>query len=217
MMKKTLACLLAALLTLACFAPAVFAEGGYTKSHSVTLENGTSSKVYLVELTEDNLKDAIADPSRYLTNNYYIPDGGTAVIALSARGKYIFDTTSRVKVYPSSINVDIINGEEYEGSPYGDILNLTVLCDDEGQPINALGEKLEVTEVDKQGYDRWEGPDKQDLVYVGTFANVTEDIVVKVYNVEMESIGNVRDFLFSMFKFFENLIRWFFALTPFKN
>ncbi len=51
---------------------------------------------------------------------------------------------------------------------------------------------------------------------MGTFANVSEDIVVKVYNVSDESIGNVKDFLFSMFKFFENLIRWFFALTPFK-
>ena len=216
-MKKTISCVLAVLLALACFAPAVCAEGSYTKSHSVTLERGTASKAALVELTEENLKDAIADPSHYLTNNYYVPDGGTAVIAIGAKGKYVFDSTSRVKVYPSSINVDIINGEEYEDSSYGEILNLTVLCNDEGQPINELGEELNVTEVDKQGYDRWEGPDKPYLIYVGTFPNVTEDIVVKVYNVEMESIGNVRDFLFSMFKFFENLIRWFFALTPFKN
>lgn len=216
-MKKSLSCLLALLLAFACFAPAVFAEGGYTKSHSVTLERVTAAKADLVELTEDNLKDAIADPSQYLTRNYYVPDGDTAVIALRARSGYVFDSTSRVKVYPSSINVDIINGEEYEGSAYGTILNLTVLCDDEGQPIDEFGNKLNVTEVDKQGYDRWEGSDKKNLIYVGTFANTSEDLVVKVYNVEQETIGSVRDFLFSMFKFFENLIRWFFALTPFKN
>ena len=38
-----------------------------------------------------------------------------------------------------------------------------------------------------------------------------------VHNVDMDSLGNVWDFLLSMFKFFENLIRWFFALTPFKQ
>ena len=216
-MKKVLSCLLACVLALMCLAPIAFAEGSYTKTHVVKLEDVTSAKVELVDLTEENLKDAIADPSGYLTNGFYVADGATAVIALRAVGSYVLDSTSRVKVYPTSMNVDIITGEEYENSAYGTILNLTVLCDDEGQPINELGEKLDVQEVDKQGYNRWEGADKQELIYIGTFANVTEDIVVKVYNVDKDSIGNIRDFLFSMFKFFENLIRWFFALTPFKN
>ena len=115
------------------------------------------------------------------------------------------------------MNADIISGVEYENSNYGTILNMTVLTNDEGHPIDEYGNELAVQEVDKQGYDRWEGVDKKNLIYVGTFANVTEDIVVKVYNVSDDSIGNVKDFLFSMFKFFENLIRWFFALTPFKQ
>lgn len=216
-MKKTLACLLAVLMTLLCLAPVAFAQDAYTATHCVTLESATAATVDLVELTEDNLKNAIADPSGYITNGYYVPDGGTAVIALRAASGNVFDSTCRVKVYPSSLNTDIITGVEYENSAYGTILNMTVLCDDEGQPINELGEKLDVKEVDKQGYDRWEGSGKRDLIYVGTFANVKEDIVVKVYNVTSDSIGNVRDFLFSMFKFFENLIRWFFALTPFKQ
>ena len=215
-MKKTLSCLLAVLMALMCFAPAVFAADAYTAARCVTLENVSATKVELVELTEDNLKDAIADPSGYVTNGYYVPDGGTAVIALRTVSSYTFDTTSRVKVYPSSMNVDIITGEEYENSAYGAILNMTVLCNDEGQPIDEYGNELRVQEVDKQGYDRWEGADKKYLIYVGTFANVTEDIIVKIYNVQDENIGGVMDFLLSMFKFFENLIRWFFALTPFK-
>ena len=216
-MKKTLACLLAAVMTLMCLAPIAFAEDAYTTSHCVKLENVTAAKVELVDLKEEYLQDAIADPSAYATNGFYVPDGETAVIALRTVSSYVFDATSRVKVYPASMNVDIISGTEYENSSYGAILNLTVLCDDEGQPIDEYGNKLDVTEVDKQGYDRWEGSDKKNLIYVGTFANTSEDLVVKVYNVEQETIGSVRDFLFSMFKFFENLIRWFFALTPFKN
>ncbi len=216
-MKKTLACLLAAVLALTCLLPIAFAEDAYTITHCVTLESVTAAKVELVDLTEDNLKDAIADPSGYITNNFYVPQGSTAVIALRAISSYVFDSTSRVKVYPTSMNADIITGVEYENSAYGTILNMTVLCDDEGQPIDEFGNKLDVQEVDKQGYRRWEGSDKKNLIYVGTFADVTEDIVVKVYNVSDDSIGNVKDFLLSMFTFFENLIRWFFALTPFKN
>ena len=216
-MKKALSCLLAFLLAFACLTVVASAEGGYTKAHSVTLESTTAARVDLVELTAENLSGAIASPEKYVTNNYYIADGGTAVIALRGHSTNIFDVSTRVKVYPSSMNADIINGEEYENSPYGDILNMTVLCDDEGQPIDEYGNKLDVIEVDKQGYDRWEGSGKKDLIYVGTFSNVTEDIIVKVYNVYSDSVGNVWDFLFSMFKFFENLIRWFFALTPFKQ
>ena len=216
-MKKTLSCLLAVLLALACFAPAVFAEGSYTKAHSVTLESVSGSKTELVELTEENLKDAIADPSGYLTNGYYVGDGETAVIALRARSGYTFDITTRVKVYPSTVNTDIITGKEYENSAYGSILSMTVLCDDEGQPIDEFGNKLDVVEVDKQGYDRWEGSDKKNLIFVGTFADTKEDLVVKVYNADMDSLGDIWDFLLSMFKFFENIIRWFFALTPFKQ
>ena len=216
-MKKILACLLAVVMALTCLMTFAFAEDSYTSSHCVTLESVTAVKVELVDLTEENLKDAVSDPSGYLTNGYYVPHGGTAVIALRAAGSYLFDVTSRVKVYPASMNADIIKGKEYENSAYGTILNLTVLCDDEGQPIDEAGNKLDVREVDKQGYDRWEGADKEELIYVGSFANVTEDIVVKVYNVSDEAIGGVKDFLFSMFKFFENLIRWFFALSPFKG
>ena len=216
-MKKTISCLLAVLLTLACLAPAAFAEGSYTKSHSVTLESVSASKAELVELTEENLKDAVADPSGLLTNGYYVADGSVAVIALRARSGYTFDITTRVKVYPSTINTDIITGKEYENSSYGTILSMTVLCDDEGQPIDEFGNKLDVKEVDKQGYDRWEGADKKNLIFVGTFADTAEDLVVKVYNADMDSLGDIWDFLLSMFKFFENLIRWFFALTPFKQ
>ncbi|MBQ6067764.1 MAG: hypothetical protein IJK89_13210 [Clostridia bacterium] len=216
-MKKILSVVLAAVLALACLHVIVFAEDGYTKACSVSLENVTSAKVELVELTADNLKDAIAEPDKYVTRQYYVPEGETAVIALRTISTYIFDSTCRVKVYPSSMNADIISGVEYENSNYGTILNMTVLTNDEGHPIDEYGNELAVQEVDKQGYDRWEGVDKKNLIYVGTFANVTEDIVVKVYNVSDDSIGNVKDFLFSMFKFFENLIRWFFALTPFKQ
>ncbi len=215
-MKKILSVVLAALLVFACLHVAVFAEDGYTKACTVSLEKVTASKVALVELTEENLKDAIAEPAKYVTNNYYVQEGATAVIALRTISSYIFDSTCRVKVYPTSMNADIINGVEYENSNYGTILNMSVLMNDAGQPIDEYGNELAVTEVDKQGFDRWEGADKKNLIYVGTFANVSEDIVVKVYNVSDESIGNVKDFLFSMFKFFENLIRWFFALTPFK-
>lgn len=215
-MKKILSVVLAAVLAFACLHVVVFAEGGYTRAYSVSLESVTSSKVQLVDLTEDNLKDAIADPTKYLTRGFYIPEGETAVIALRTVSSYIFDSTCRVKIYPTSMNTDIISGVEYENSNYGTILNMTVLTNDAGQPIDEYGNELAVTEVDKQGYDRWEGADKKNLIYVGTFSNVTEDIVVKVYNVSDDSIGNVKDFLFSMFKFFENLIRWFFALTPFK-
>ena len=56
-----------------------------------------------------------------------------------------------------------------------------------------------------------------ELVTFCDFADTTEDLVVKVYNADMDSLGNVWDFLLSMFKFFENIIRWFFALTPFKQ
>ena len=216
-MKKSISCLLAVLLALACLTPAAFAADGYTKSHSVTLESVSATRADLVDLTEENLKDAIADPSAYLTNGFYVPDGETAVIALRARSGYTFDLTSRVKVYPSTINTDIITGKEYENSAYGTILNMTVLCDDEGQPIDEFGNKLDEKEVDKQGFDRWEGADKKNLIYIGTFANTSEDIVVKVYNVDMDSLGDIWDFLLSMFKFFENIIRWFFALTPFKQ
>ena len=215
MMKKTLACLLAALLALACLAPAVFAAD-VTVAHSVRLESASAGRVELVDLTADNLKDAVADPSGLITNGYYVADGATAVIALRAAGQYIIDSTSRVRVYPASVNSDIISGREYDNN-YGEILNVTVLCDDSGQPIDEFGNRLDVTEVDAQGYERWEGSDKEALIYVGHFSNVTEDLVVKVYNVQSDSIGNVRDFLFSMFKFFENLLRWFFALTPFKK
>lgn len=217
MMKKMISCLLAAVLAFSCLGVIAFAEDGYTKACAVRLENSTAAKVELVELTEDNLKDAIADPSKYVTGQYYVPEGGTAVIALRTISTYIFDSTSRVKVYPASMNTDIITGVEYENSSYGSILNVTVLTNDEGQPIDEYGNELAVQEVDKQGFDRWEGSDKKNLIYVGTFTNVTEDLYVKVYNVSDDSIGNVKDFLFSMFKFFENLIRWFFALTPFKN
>ena len=215
-MKKVFACVLAVVTALACLAPAVLAADAYTKSHCVTLESNSAAKVELVELTAENLQDALADPSAYLTNSYYVTDGGTAVIALRTVSTYTFDTTSRVKVYPASMNVDIITGVEYENSVYGSILNMTVLCDDEGQPIDEYGNKLNVREVDKQGYDRWEGADKKNLIYVGSVADVSEDLIVKIYNVTTDSIGDVKDFLFSMFKFFENLIRWFFALTPFK-
>lgn len=52
-------------------------------------------------------------------------------------------------------------------------------------------------------------PDKEGVY---TVSGIHEDTVIKVYNLQEDSLSDVKDFLLNFAQFFINLIKWFFGL-----
>ena len=231
-MKKTLSCFLALIMILSCFSVIGFAGDDYTRAYTVALDSSSAGIMELVTLDPEILEPIGANYTD--TFGYFIPENETAVpgtktasnkavIAVRAAYTNRLDQTSCIKVFPKTKNVDILNGVEYETRPeilnydpvsaYGTPLHMEILKNKGGFPIDENGNLLNVK---KDTGGNWVGADSDKFIFVAEFYCVTEDIVVGVYNVSDESISDVKDFLFNMFNFFVNLIKWFFGLTTAK-
>ncbi len=264
-MKKALSVILACLMVLPVLCMTAFAADSYTKTFSVILEPDASDRVEFVHIDPADLEGKVtgqasdyatelyvAEKKDYITGTSYsanLDDYNSVVIALRGKGSFAPDQTATVKVFPSTYEVDIINGKEYGDrlpdtlmatlgedaytkQNYGEALiivgnkantlpgdkesipaDFTVLTDKDGDPINEKGEKLnKITREDGTIRELTIDQYASKIIYIYRFYNVTEDIVVRVFNVEMDSVSGAKSFVMNLIDFFRQLIEWFFGL-----
>ena len=259
-MKKVISVILACVMAFSALGCIALAADSYTKVYSVILESGSESRVEFVHIDPAYLEGKIAgNPEDYATELYVTEKDGAGsaelsaynrvVIALRGKGSYAPDQTTAVKIYPKTMDTDIITGVEYgdrlptaliatlgedgyEKQNYATPLivvgnksntlagnhesipaDFSVLRDTDGDPINEYGEKVNKKLKDDGTYRELEFSQyASEIIYTFTFYNVTEDIVVRPCNVEMDSVSGAKSFVMNLIDFFRQLIEWFFGL-----
>lgn len=174
------------IMSLGCVA---YAADGYTKAHAITVAEDSAKKIritpvkYPLELDEEGFPVTI--------DGSYVADGEDYHFIITTIGGNAFDQTTKVRAYPTSRYLDIIEGVDFEfieKTPDGKIV------DKPYDPVSGYG----VLSPDKDG--------------VYTITSVNQDLTISTANLQSKSIAGVKDFLLNFFQFFINWMRWFFGL-----
>lgn len=187
-MKKFLSCFIALLMIISGFAVMASAADSYTKAHAITVAEESAKKIQLIPVEFPVEKDENGNPVFVPLDTSYVADGSDFHFILVCKGQYAFDQTTRVKVFPTSKYLDIIEGVEYE--------DYSTETNDQVKYKTSTG--YGIIEPDADG--------------VYTIPAVAQDSCIYLYNYQEESIASVKDFLLNFYRFFLQLINWFFGL-----
>lgn len=166
-----------------------YAADGYVKAHTVTVAEDSAKKIkiipvkYPLEIGEDGMPVAI--------DGSYVADGEDYHFIITTIGGNAFDQSTKVRAYPTSRYIDIIEGKDFEfidKTPDGKVIDKAY------DPIAGYG----VLSPDKDG--------------VYTITAVNQDLTISTANLQTKSIAGVKDFLLNFFQFFINWMKWFFGL-----
>lgn len=182
-MKKVLSVILAALMLISVCGVLAYAADDNAPTRSYTVTLDSDTAQRMSIISVKYPLEKDED-GNYVTASPYVAEGGDFHFIIVPKGSYRFDQTTTVKIFPETFYTDLLNGKDYTTA----------------QTPDGSTEYI------------WDYIYQPDADGVYTISGVTEDQVIKVYNLQEDSLSDIKDFLMNFAKFFRDLITWFFGL-----